>query len=91
MKIIKASKVVPDTKGFFCHLTSEEAILIRQLVGDVSPSQSVYPLAHGMRMAMISKENLMYVPVFDGGQMKFRTDAMMNIHNKAKVYDGEDE
>lgn len=40
MKIVKANSVVDGTSGWVCHLTDEEAIILRKILSSVGPGVS---------------------------------------------------
>ena len=86
MKIIKATDVQPGMTGWFCHFSTEEILLIRQYLGMVSKSHSIFELANDMRLALVSK-GMPYVGITDQG-MTYRLDALKNIQAKAKQIDG---
>lgn len=62
MKIAKASTIHPAVPGWYCHLSSEEMVLIRQFMGALSgdgPNTIAMPMFQAMKAAGFN-----YVKIF---------------------------
>lgn len=91
MKIVKAHTVVPDEKGFYCHMTTREALLVRHLLGHIGSAPGIKDMSEEMRHAM-SKAGCSYVGLFDvESKMKFRTDAANRLDDHVLEIEDEDE
>jgi hypothetical protein len=88
MKLCKANTVDQGTPGWFFYLSTEEALLIRQMLGSVGQGSSVYQLSEPMRTKMI-ENGLVFVSVYElANSSKFRPEALQNIKDRAATIDG---
>ena len=94
MKIKRATELNPDDKGWLCYFSTQEILLIRQLIGASTGANSpVNALASSMRMTLFAGAGLPYIDMFEPGfTIHWQPGADQRLEKRANKIDGvEDE